>query len=376
MLTRRRLVGAILRVSAALAGAAAFTALELRAASLPDKLNDQEFWTLSEELSEPNGFFRSDNFLSNERGYQLVIPDLVSRIRPGGVYLGVGPEQNFHYIAALAPRLVFIVDIRRGNLHEQLLYKALFEMSADRADFLSRLFSRRRPAGLDRHASIVDIFAAYDGVLPNGALYADNEKAVIDWLTKKHRFPLSDEDIKGIEYIYHDAFFAGGPHLDYAFGSAGGMGRNAPTYQELMLTTDGTGLNRGFLAKEESFAAIKSLESKNLLVPVVGNFGGPKAIRAIGQYVRRHGGTVVAFYLSNVEQYLMQDNLWGTFCASVATLPLDETSTFIYSGRGGPFGFSRGFPGGGGFGQNGGGLATGIRPMLGEARRCAATPQQ
>ena len=64
------------------------------------------------------------------------------------MYLGVGPEQNFTYITAVRPRMAFILDIRRGNLQEHLLYKALFELSADRAEFLSRLFSRPRAAGL------------------------------------------------------------------------------------------------------------------------------------------------------------------------------------------------------------------------------------
>src|SRR5207245_2625298 len=129
--------------------ALARSAPRLVAADLPARLTDQEFWGLTETLSEAGGFFRSDNFLSNERGYQQIIPDLLERIGPGrgGVYLGVGPEQNFAYIVALKPQMAFIIDIRRGNLHEHLLYKALFEMSATRADFLSRLFSRSRPAG-------------------------------------------------------------------------------------------------------------------------------------------------------------------------------------------------------------------------------------
>src|SRR6478672_6496331 len=78
----------------------------LRAAadSLPSRLSDQEFWKLSNDLSEDNGFFRSDNLLSNELWFQTVIPDLLSRTKPGGVYLGVGPEQNFTYISALKPK--------------------------------------------------------------------------------------------------------------------------------------------------------------------------------------------------------------------------------------------------------------------------------
>ena len=118
-------------------------------ADLPEKLSDQEFWQLSADLSEPNGQFQSDNLLSNEMAFPRIVPDLIAKTKPGGVYLGVGPEQNFTYIAAMKPRMVFITDIRRGNLELQLMYKALFEMSADRAEFVSRLFTKPRPAGLD-----------------------------------------------------------------------------------------------------------------------------------------------------------------------------------------------------------------------------------
>jgi hypothetical protein len=50
--------------------------------------------------------------------------------------------------------MAFIVDIRRGNMLELLLYKALFEISNDRAEFLSRLFSRPMPAALPRSAAL------------------------------------------------------------------------------------------------------------------------------------------------------------------------------------------------------------------------------
>src|SRR5215831_21082990 len=115
------------------------------AETLPAQLSDQEFWKLSTESSEPDGTFRSDNLLSNELYFQYVIPDLVKTAKSERVYMGVGPEQNFTYIAALKPKMVFIVDIRRGNLDLHLMYKAIFEMSKDRADFVSLLFSKKRP---------------------------------------------------------------------------------------------------------------------------------------------------------------------------------------------------------------------------------------
>src|SRR4030095_13630654 len=104
--------------------------------TLPQSLTDQEFWRLVSDFSEDGGSFRFE-YMSNEQQFQYVIPKLKEERKPGGVYLGVGPEQNFTYIAALQPKMAFIFDIRRQNLVEHLLYKAIFEMSSDRVDFLS-----------------------------------------------------------------------------------------------------------------------------------------------------------------------------------------------------------------------------------------------
>src|SRR5438128_1344380 len=84
------------------------TAAALPAAGIPAQLTDEEFWKLNTDLSEPGGYFRSDNFVSNEDGFQFVIPDLKTGTKPGGVYLGVGPDQNFTYIVALQPEIAFI----------------------------------------------------------------------------------------------------------------------------------------------------------------------------------------------------------------------------------------------------------------------------
>jgi hypothetical protein len=324
-------------------------------AETPSRLTDREFWRLVIEFSESDGYFRSDNLLSNELWFQQVIPELVRTAKPGRVYLGVGPEQNFTYIAALRPSMAFIIDVRRGNLHLQLMYKALFEVSADRAEFVSRLFSKKRPDGLNERSTVVDIFAAYRKLEASDALYAENLKAIKNQLVSKHGFALTPEDLAGIEYVYR-AFFRFGPTLQYS--STGGFGGGfQPSYGELMIATDTSGEMRGYLASEDAFEVLKSLQARNLVVPVIGNFGGPKAIRAVGAYLQRMRASVSAFYLSNVEQYLRQDVLWEAFCANVATLPLDETSTFIRSVRGG----------GGGYGV---GLNTEIGAMATEVERC------
>src|SRR5262245_24766806 len=114
----------------------------------PDKLESlpaAEFSRLVHELSEDGGYFRSDNFTSNETAYLTVVDKLRQLGASGGAYVGVGPEQNFTYIAKIRPRIAFIVDIRRQAVIQHLMYKAIFQLSPDRIQFLSRLLSRPLP---------------------------------------------------------------------------------------------------------------------------------------------------------------------------------------------------------------------------------------
>jgi hypothetical protein len=327
---------------AVLAAALPYGRLSARSSGVPDRLSNQDFWKLASAFSESNGGFRSDNLLSNEGFLQYVIPDLLRIARPGRAYLGVGPEQNFTYIAALKPSVAFIIDIRRGNLDLHLMYKALFELSDDRVEFVSRLFSRKRPDGLNRSSTPQQIFEAFARAEPSEALYRDNLKAIEHQLVDVHRLALLPDDVsgdRGIEYVYR-TFFTFGPAIQYS--SSGGFGgRYQPSYADLMSATDGNGESRSFLATEDRFAQLKEMESRNLIVPVVGNFAGPKAIRAVAAYLKEHHTLVSAFYLSNVEQYLRMDGLWADFCANAATLPVDETSLFIHSTRNPQNGFGR-----------------------------------
>jgi hypothetical protein len=301
------------------------------AAQAPAQLSDQEFWTLSAALSEPSGIFRSDNLLSNEQRYQYVIPELLRVVKAGRAYLGVGPEQNFTYIAALKPTIAFIVDIRRGNLNLHLLYKALFEVSADRADFVSRLFAKPRPAGLGAKSTAADIFDAYATAAASERLYVETLAMVRHQLVTKHGFALADEDLRGIEYVYR-AFFMFGPNVRYSpVGVAGGTVQ--PTYAQLMVATDERGQARGFLSSEEAFAFVKALETRNLVVPVVGDFAGPKAVRSVGAYLKQKRAMVSVFYVSNVEEYLQRDGMWQDFCDNVSALPIDDSSSFVRSTR-------------------------------------------
>jgi len=308
-----------------------------RAWTLPERLTDQDFWKLVNDSSEPGGYFRNSditNLTSNEMLYQHVLSGLLNRVKPGGAYLGVGPEQNYTYIASLKPRIAIIFDVRRGNLDLQLMYKAIFELSKDRADFVAMLFSRQRPAGLTPSMAATQLFDAFDrSSAVDEASFAKNLAAIDDRLTKTHALPLLRQDIEGIATIYRTFYRAG---FDV---------RPSPSYDTLMTATDEHGVERSYLATEENYRVLKDLESRNLVVPVVGDFGGPKAIRAIARYLKTNDATVTAFYLSNVEQYLYQDGKWDAFCRNVAILPLDSSSTFIRSESGAGDGFRSFGPG-------------------------------
>jgi len=308
--------------------------------TLPASLTDREFWALSQQLSEPNGSFVSrsgspDNLLSNEMQLSTVAAALAGQVPSSGVYLGVGPEQNFTYIAAIKPRIAFITDIRRGNLDLLLIYKALFELSANRAEFVARLFNRRLATALPRSASAAQLMSAYGGAAPvDEAAFAASLKAVVDLLANTHGFALTAEDRTNIDHAYR-AFHRFGPAIDYTSSIDGQTGRFR-SYASLMASVDArSGQERGFLASEERFAIVKAMESRNLIVPVVGDFAGPKALRAIGTWIKTHGAVVSVFYVSNVEDYLERNGVWPAFCANVAALPLDRSSVFIRPNRGG-----------------------------------------
>jgi hypothetical protein len=309
---------------------------------LPARLSDAEFWKLVSDFSEPNGYFQSENFVGNELSFQWVIPELKKNIKPGGVYVGVGPDQNFTYIVGVQPKVAFIVDIRRGNLLQLLMYKALIEMSADRAEFAAKLFGRARPANIKADASADAVLNAVYNLPPSRELYEKNLKAIVDHLTKTHGFALTANELRDLEFIY-GSFFAFGPGISYSNANNRG-GTMYPTYWDMQVTDDNGGKTYAYIGTEENFRAIKRMEEANLIVPVTGNFGGPKALKAVGAWVREHGATVTTFYTSNVEQYLFQDNIWRDYYNNVAAMPLDATSTFIRS----VFSGQAGFGGGGG----------------------------
>ena len=292
--------------------------------TLPAQYSDAEFWKIINEFSEPGGTFQYENFVSNEVSYMDVLPDLTRNVKQDRAYIGVAPEQNFTYIAAIKPKVSFILDIRRQNLVELLMYKALFEMSPDRVEFVSRLFSRPKPTGLTSASSAEQIFKAFDGMKSDPELYKQTLQAMRDRLKQRGFKPVGDDDEK-IDYIFN-VFLRGGPRMDYTYASAT-PNNGLPSYYNLMVATDGRGKNWAYLETEERYQYIRQLQQKNLIIPLVADFGGKKTIQEIGKYLKQHGALVSVFYLSNVEEYI--ESNWDQFRANVAALPADDSTLLI-----------------------------------------------
>jgi hypothetical protein len=211
-----------------------------------------------------------------------------------------------------------------------------------------------------------------------------NLQAVKDLLWKQHAFGLTEQDAVSIEHVY-DAFSKAGTSLGYSVSDPNLAGRVLttrvldvttgltdvtvlgtadmlnqlstfrvpvnlaepqeillqprvsisafPTYTDLMTATDGSGVNRSYLASEANYKIVREMQQKNLIVPIVGDFAGPKAVRAVGEYLKAHDATLSVFYLSNVEQYLVPTAKLKLFYDNVATLPLNSRSSFIRSAQ-------------------------------------------
>src|SRR5215831_19075613 len=207
----------------------------------------EQFGRYIDDWSEPEGYFDSDNFLSNETSYLHVI-DQLQKVKPGGIYLGVGPDQNFSYIVHTRPMLAVITDIRRQNMLEHLWYKAIFAMSSNRLEFLSLLVSREVPRSKPG-PSLEQIVSAVEQAPTSEKLFQKNLSTVKSLLTDKYRLKLSIADLDKIEYVYRTFWQEG---LELRFSSIGrNNAANYPTFQDMLLETDRQGRQQSYLSSEE-----------------------------------------------------------------------------------------------------------------------------
>jgi hypothetical protein len=289
----------------------------------------RDAWSdLVQKLSEPDASFFSDNIISNETSYLQVTSDLDKLAKPGGAYIGVGPEQNFTYIALTKPKVAFIVDIRRQNMLLHLLYKAAFDEATSRSHFVTLLLGRPHEAASDpgAGASIEAVLAHAEKLPAAEATLTASHAKLRKKIERDYKIPLDATDKKNLE-LMHRSFFK--KQLEVRFELKEANGRLYPTLREILSAADPGGARRGFLASEESFRLLQTMQREHRIIPVVGDFAGDRAMPGVAAHLKEQGVTVSAFYVSNVEQYLFEPGVWAKWMRNVAAMPTDDKSLFI-----------------------------------------------
>lgn len=289
-----------------------------------------EFAKTIEALSDPVGFFWSDNLVSNETSYLHIIGKLDDLRAQGGTYIGVGPEQNFSYIARIKPAVAFIIDIRRDNLLLHLLFKAAFERATNRLQYLCLLYARQCPADVKpwTNRSLEDLVGYLDRT-PRDSMYAARQEDELIAHVVGFGVPLTADEIATLRRL-HSEFISEG--LDLRFSAYGRRAiPNFPTIRQLYLEHDLTGRRVSYLAQEDAFRVVQDLERQDKVIPVVGDLAGPHALRAIGDYLSAAGLKLTLLYVSNVEFYLFRQASFDRFVDNVRALPIDATSLITRS---------------------------------------------
>ena len=284
-------------------------------------------------LSEPAGYFDTDNLISNERSYLHVAPALreMARRGAGGVYLGVGPDQNFSYIAHARPSLAILVDVRRDNLLLHLLFKAIFAEARSRVEYLALLTGRQPPgAGTDWSQKPVDALVTYiDGAQRLSETGLTALRSRLAAVIRGFGVPMSDADRSTIDR-FHRRFIEAG--LGLQFNSTGRAPQyDYPTYRDLLLEVDRQGARQNFLASESDFQFVKGLHARDQVIPIVGNLAGTKALSSVAKFLGASNLKVSAFYTSNVEFYLFREGSFADFVANLGRLPHDPGSVIVRS---------------------------------------------
>jgi hypothetical protein len=296
------------------------------------EINDKryDFAQLVERLAEKAGYFGSDNLISNELSYQHVLGRLQKQNVTGGVYLGVGPDQNYTYMAQIKPRLAIMTDIRRDAMLQHLLYKALFMMSRNRVEYLSQLFARPLPKDFKKwnERPIRDLVDYFDRT-PLDQRLADKLKDDVHRKLATFGLTLSQRDLETIDEIHH-AFYTDCMEVRYTIRDRP-TGRFFPAYRDILLEKDLDGRHRNYFASEADFQVIKGMHDRNLIIPITADLSGQKGIKAVGDFLREISEKVSAYYVSNVEFYLWRYDTMPRFVENLKTLPIDDKSVIIRS---------------------------------------------
>lgn len=272
---------------------------------------DVSFASVIRELSQAETGPAADNLVSNEDSYPRIAAEVARRCPPGGVYLGVGPDQNFTILAHAHPRLAFVLDFRRRNLLLHLVHKALFSLGTDRVGYLSRL-TARTPGRLPPEPTAEELVAAFQAA----SFDRDRLKATVAEVAKV---------LQALGVVAEPEW----NRLATIQAKLAGPGMNArflalpmyPTFGKLIKTGDRRQTPAHLLASEARYQFVRNLQRGDLIIPLVGDFGVPRSLAKLGAWLRSHSLRISLFYVSDVEFFLLRAGRFEAYADNLALLP-------------------------------------------------------
>jgi hypothetical protein len=275
-------------------------------------------------LSQPGESFISDNVVSNETS--LLQPARALAALRGGAYIGVGPEQNYTYIALTRPDFAVLMDLRRDNALLHLLYKALFDAAGSRLELLCLLFGRPYDRKLETEPSArADaVLTALEAVAPDRTWF-ERQHVLLKQRLDSYGLGLSSVDIEHVDHM-HELFFR--RQLEIHFELHENNGRTYPSLRTLLELRAPSGQGT-FVDSEQSFRFVKTMHRQHRILPVVGDVSAPQPLGAIADELARRALPLRTLYISNVEQYLIGTPKFAGWLDNLRGLSHDERSIIV-----------------------------------------------
>ena len=291
----------------------------LRLADVLWPARDQSLGQVVRDLSEPETGRPADNLLSNEDSV-FRVTDQVARLVPkGGVYLGVGPDQNFTLMAPIEPELAFVIDFRRRNALVHYLHKALLILAPTRTNYLARLLARE-PRPLPPDPTADDLVRAFED-LPLDRPRLAAEVATVAAILRPLGL-LDDAEWPALALIQRKL---AGPGLNGRFLAL----PMYPTFGQQIQARDRLGQPAHFLARDAWYQTVRTLQITDRLIPLTGDFVSPTCLPRLADWLRARSLSVSAFYLADVEFFLVRSGQYPRFATHLARLPWAEGAMLI-----------------------------------------------
>ncbi len=290
-----------------------------------EPISKDAFKSILYEFSEKGGDYPSDNLISNELTYLNILEDKkLAQLKGEGAYIGVGPEQNFSYIGYIKPKIAFIVDIRPECQTEHLMYKAIFQISDTPEQFLNHLFGLPKKS-TDSLWNIEKYFTNFTSSKQDKNRLIQTFQDIVCIIENDFAFTLTNEQKTFIQYVLTE-FYEKGKQL--VFSNKTGLVKDFPTFEQIILAKTPSGLQKSFLADLNSYNYLREMHTKNLIIPLIGDFSGVKTFNKIANYLNTQEIPLSVFYVSNVESCLDKTQ-YEKFMSNLKLLPIDDNSIFI-----------------------------------------------